>query len=194
MVGIPNIENLALVSIKPKPPQSVGNKVVAKRSVTKINCDVIIVTSHVIQETCVGGYMESLKCEAKGTNFLVIMDMTCNSQLNQLRIKMLGTQGIQNDIFVTEEQLNHLYRFMSQTEISSNPTSSFNLAQASNFLTALHTSNLKSDPWIIDSGATYHMSGSSNLFSSYIPCSGDQKVKLLMNPRLLSQEKVLYLF
>lgn len=43
---------------------------------------------------------------------------------------------------------------MSWTQISSNPTSSSHLAQISNFLTGLHTSNLKSNPSIIDLGAT----------------------------------------
>ena len=32
--------------------------------------------------------------------------------------------------------------------------------------------------WILDSGATDHMTGSSNLFSTYIPCSGQQRFKI----------------
>ena len=32
--------------------------------------------------------------------------------------------------------------------------------------------------WVVDSGATYHMAGSSNLFSTYNPCSGQHRVKI----------------
>ena len=34
------------------------------------------------------------------------------------------------------------------------------------------------DPWIIDSGVSDHMTSNSSLFVSYIPCSGQQKVKI----------------
>ena len=90
MMGNPNIETSALVNLKPKTTQ-VSRQVVAKRSVIKINCGVITATSLVIQETCAESYMESLKGGAKRTNFLVIMDIAYKSQLNQLRIKLLGT-------------------------------------------------------------------------------------------------------
>lgn len=33
--------------------------------------------------------------------------------------------------------------------------------------------------WITDSGATNHMTGSSKLFSSYSPCAGNQRVKIV---------------
>ena len=46
--------------------------------------------------------------------------------------------------FFTKEQLEHLHSFISQTQISSNPTSSSNLAQAGNFLISMHTPNC---PW-----------------------------------------------
>lgn len=35
-----------------------------------------------------------------------------------------------------------------------------------------------SAPWIIDNGASDHMTNSSNLFNSYIPCSGNEKVRI----------------
>ncbi|XP_037425358.1 uncharacterized protein LOC119290813 isoform X1 [Triticum dicoccoides] len=35
-----------------------------------------------------------------------------------------------------------------------------------------HTSTTQSNPWVIDTGATNHMTGASNLFTSYTPCSG----------------------
>ncbi|KAL6328945.1 hypothetical protein AAG906_007235 [Vitis piasezkii] len=35
-----------------------------------------------------------------------------------------------------------------------------------------------SSPWIIDSGASDHMANSSKVFSNYIPCPGNQKIKM----------------
>jgi hypothetical protein len=44
----------------------------------------------------------------------------------------------------------------------------------------LHQANItaKSKPWIIDTGATNHMTGASDLFISYTPCSGKDKVRV----------------
>lgn len=55
----------------------------------KICCGMITPESLVIQETCV----ETLEDKANGTIFLVKMDTTCKSWVNQLRMKLLGTQG-----------------------------------------------------------------------------------------------------
>ena len=57
-------------------------------------------------------------------------------------------------------------------------TPSANLAQIGNFLNAFSISSNTSYPWIIDSGATDHMTGLSNLFFTYKPLSGKQKVKI----------------
>lgn len=81
MMGNPNIETSALVSLKPKTTR-ISRQVVAKSSVIKINCGVITATSLIIQETCAESYMESLKGGAKRTSFLVIMDMDYKSRLN----------------------------------------------------------------------------------------------------------------
>jgi hypothetical protein len=41
-----------------------------------------------------------------------------------------------------------------------------------------HTQAHTPKPWIIDYGATNHMTGASNLFTSYTPCSDKDKVCL----------------
>ena len=52
-------------------------------------------------------------------------------------------------------------------------------AQSGTFKTALGTSTiLHSKTWIIDSGATNHITKESNVFLSYIPCSSNQKVQV----------------
>lgn len=44
--------------------------------------------------------------------------------------------------------------------------------------TSLNIASLSGYSWIIDSGATYHMTSHSNSYTSYNPCSGRQKVKV----------------
>ncbi|KAI3465995.1 hypothetical protein Pfo_022658 [Paulownia fortunei] len=76
----------------------------------------------------------------------------------------------------SKEQLEQFYRFMSQNVKINTPSA--NLAQSGNFVTALSVTSQNSNHWIIDSGATDHMSGSAKFFYSYIPCSGHKKVKI----------------
>ena len=77
----------------------------------------------------------------------------------------------------TKEQLSHLYKLFQSPQFS-NPSCS--LAKKGNYFIAA-LSCKKSNPycsWIIDSGATDHMTGSSKLFCSYNPCAGNKKIKI----------------
>ena len=56
-------------------------------------------------------------------------------------------------------------------------TSSVSLAHTSNELYVL-SCRFKSTPWIIDSGASDHMTNSSNMFESYSPCPRNKKVQI----------------
>ena len=78
----------------------------------------------------------------------------------------------------TKEQLEHLYKLFT-TKMSVTPSSS--LAQKSiSFSAALLSSKPDSKaPWIIDSGASDHMTNCSKLFSTYSPCAGHKKVKIV---------------
>lgn len=79
------------------------------------------------------------------------------------------------------EQIEQLYKIFSSLQTpnqSSKHDSSSSLAHRSNFLTALNTTSTFKIPWIIDSGASDHMTGSYNLFSSYSTCAGNLKVKI----------------
>ncbi|XP_073155033.1 uncharacterized protein [Henckelia pumila] len=84
--------------------------------------------------------------------------------------------------YFIKEQLDKLYEFFQSTQFSNFSSASFtcSLAPQGNYLRSmiLKASNLSLNPWIIDSGATDHMTGSSRLFFSYFPCAGDQKVKI----------------
>lgn len=82
----------------------------------------------------------------------------------------------------SKEQLEQLYQLMSSHSISNTPNSSSYIASSSlaqkGTYPATFTAGSKLNPWIIDSGATDHMTGSSSIFSSYSPLSGNLKVKI----------------
>ena len=77
-----------------------------------------------------------------------------------------------NTIPFTKEQLEHLYKLVQSPKLSfvqyGNPliTAFFGVVPNS-----IHS-------WIIDSGATDHMTGCFKMFSSYSPCAGNKKAKL----------------
>ncbi|ESR50019.1 hypothetical protein CICLE_v10033756mg [Citrus x clementina] len=73
--------------------------------------------------------------------------------------------------------MKHLYK-MLQSQSVGNSSSSCSLAQSSNFFTTTFTCINPNTSWILHSGATDHMTGSSQLFSSYSPCAGNKKVKI----------------
>jgi len=77
------------------------------------------------------------------------------------------------------EQMEQLYKMFSGLQSSSqtnNPSGS--LAHKGNFLRALNSTTQSQTPWIIDSGASDHMTDSYHLFSSYSTCAGNLKVKI----------------
>ncbi|KAE8673438.1 Detected protein of unknown function [Hibiscus syriacus] len=83
----------------------------------------------------------------------------------------------------SKEQLEQLYQLMSSHSISNTPNpssyiASSSLAQKGTYPIAFIAGS-KSNPWIIDSRATDHMTGSSSIFSSYFPLSGNLKVKIV---------------
>ena len=71
------------------------------------------------------------------------------------------------------------YEFFSNFQASgqsSTTLSSGSLAHKGTFLTALSTTS-HITLWIIDSGASDHMTDAHHLFSTYYPCAGNLKVK-----------------
>ncbi|KAJ9550707.1 hypothetical protein OSB04_014752 [Centaurea solstitialis] len=69
------------------------------------------------------------------------------------------------------EQLKHLF-----TASSTSATPTCTVAEKGTSDMTLNT--IQGDEWIVDSGASDHMTGSSHVFSSYKPCSGTQKVRV----------------
>ncbi|XP_022890732.1 uncharacterized protein LOC111405878 [Olea europaea var. sylvestris] len=67
-----------------------------------------------------------------------------------------------------------LHQDASQPSINAN----CNIAQKDSFSTALITKTSVNDLWIIDSGASDHMTGNYELFSDYISCSGSLKIRI----------------
>ena len=75
----------------------------------------------------------------------------------------------------SKDQLELLYKILGQSRSPSNPSSYF--AKSGNIDYALHAfENISSKSWIIDSGASNHMTNESNNFLSYSPYSNNGKV------------------
>lgn len=77
-----------------------------------------------------------------------------------------------------KEQIDQILKLLKFNSGSSSiPNAS--VAQAGNNFKALSCHSLNySTPWIIDSGASDHMTSLHNLFHSYYPCSGQEKIRI----------------
>ncbi|KAI5441120.1 hypothetical protein KIW84_010543 [Lathyrus oleraceus] len=74
-----------------------------------------------------------------------------------------GQQPPPSQFPLTTEQLDRLYKLLES------PTPSYSIATKRN---SAFLSDSLSHTWIVDSGASDHMTGESSLFSSYSPCEG----------------------
>lgn len=70
------------------------------------------------------------------------------------------------------KQPEHLYKMINQVQLSGVPSRS--LAQRA----SAFTSSLNSAPWIIDPGASDHMTSQSHLLTTYSLCSSHLKIRI----------------
>jgi hypothetical protein len=78
---------------------------------------------------------------------------------------------------LNKDKVEALHRLISRLDTPATAASSS--ALTGNVATALNAfATPSNDPWVIDSGASDHMTGMSPLFSSYNPCSGRDKVRI----------------
>ncbi|KAJ9689184.1 hypothetical protein PVL29_014710 [Vitis rotundifolia] len=84
------------------------------------------------------------------------------------------TNEVETSPFTTE-QMEHLLALLKSNSTSGTPNVS--LSHTGNELYAL-SCRFKSTPWIIDFGASDHMTNSSNMFESYSPCPRNKKVRI----------------
>ena len=78
----------------------------------------------------------------------------------------------------TKDQIDQLVKLLQSSSNLSSTSSGCSFAQHGKFPVVSFTCSNSNCTWIIDSGATDHMTGSSSLFSSYKPCAGNRKVKI----------------
>ena len=75
----------------------------------------------------------------------------------------------------SKEQLDLLQKLLQQSLQPKPPqptsiTGTGSIAQKGNFLSALNAKQKRTRPWIVDSGASDHMTGDANVFDTYDPC------------------------
>ena len=70
--------------------------------------------------------------------------------------------------------MGHLLALL-KSNLSSSSSPSVSVAHTGNEAKALLSYLNTSTPWIIDSGASDHMTNSLKLFESYFPCLGNEK-------------------
>ncbi|KAI5412036.1 hypothetical protein KIW84_056928 [Lathyrus oleraceus] len=80
-----------------------------------------------------------------------------------------GQQPPPSQFPLTTEQLDRLYKLLES------PIPSCSIATKGN---SLFLSVSPNHTWIVDSGASDHMTSESTLFSSYSPCADNQKIKI----------------
>lgn len=86
----------------------------------------------------------------------------------------IPTANQANSSHFNKEQIDQLLKLIKSNSSSGIPN--VYLAQTGRNPIAL--SCLNSSPWIIDSGASDHMTSFSHLFETYSPCSGNQKIRI----------------
>ncbi|XP_057951969.1 uncharacterized protein LOC131146397 isoform X2 [Malania oleifera] len=103
----------------------------------------------------------------------------CDSHTYQATAEETQEPSTNSDaIPFAKEQLEHLYKLFQSPKLSLTPSCS--LVQKGNSLATAFLGVIPDSvhSWIIDFGATNHMTGCSKFFSSYSPCAGNKKVKI----------------
>ncbi|KAH9753027.1 protein kinase domain-containing protein [Citrus sinensis] len=173
MMGGSSAENSALISVTPEAPLIGGTKNLKKSDEKdRVWCDYCHKPRHT-RDACwkLHGKPPNLKNNKFSGKHSRGFQVFGENQ------PTINTGESESQLF-TKEQLEQLYKFLNQSQSLPNPSSSSSLAQKGNDFSALGVVYEKKDPWIIDSGATDHMTSHSKLFYSYIPCPGSQKIKI----------------
>jgi hypothetical protein len=95
-----------------------------------------------------------------------------------MAIPTLDTSSSTTDIVgLSKDEVEALRRLMSRLDTPATAASSS--ALTGNLATALNAfATPPDDPWVIDSGASDHITCMSPIFSSYNPCSGRDKARI----------------
>lgn len=77
-----------------------------------------------------------------------------------------------------KEQIEMLQKMMQQAIQNTSISSTATLSPKGNFSTAIHVNHQKTNQWIVDSGASDHMTGDINVFTKYTSCQDESFVRI----------------
>ena len=86
---------------------------------------------------------------------------------------MVEVKDLNNEVTLSKTQMETLCKMVAESQIKGGL-----IAQQGTNMTVFGGLTRKEAPWIIDSGAFDHMTDCENLFSSYVPSSSNQKVRI----------------
>ena len=102
--------------------------------------------------------------------------LQANSNELKLEIKPNSLKINKPSSSVTVEQLEEIQALLTKPKTVPTPTS--NLAQKGNYLSSIHSISNNNGPWVVDFGASDHMTGCHSMFSHYVPCAGNLKIQI----------------
>ena len=84
----------------------------------------------------------------------------------------------------SKEQMEMLQKLFQQTLKLESSSSIATVAQKGNYLSALSACKGRKSAWIVDSGASDHMTGDVTNFNKYLPCHGNSTVLMVLTQQL----------
>ena len=122
---------------------------------------------------CQVGTPNGMNSDLEGSSVLIASDQLNREWAQAIKLTVEGQKELRlviRDLLTPDGQLAALQHNSSSKSVAT-------VAQRGTYIHALKTNSAYNN-WIVDSGASDHMTGNSQLFVSYTPCAGNEKVRI----------------